>query len=144
MAAVMTEARKARSGAPPEVHATLVMWGNYKRRPSKSTDEGPNGYPKESPFVMAARYGELGIPQESNVRVVADPDPPYVQAIDRILAKMPKELRVVIETRYNPPVNEYGNEPTLEMMARMVSMSPSTFRNRLEGAQWFVFARMYP
>jgi hypothetical protein len=144
MAAVMNEVRKIRNGVPAEVHTLLTRWGDYKRRPSRATDEGPQGYPKESPFVKAAKYGELGIPQETNVRVVSDPDPAYVQEVDRILSTMPQELRKVIDMRYCPPTNEYGNEPPFAMMAQMLYMSVSTFRARLESAQWFVFARMYP
>jgi hypothetical protein len=144
MAAVMNEVRKARSGIPAEVITMLTMWGDYKQRPSRSTDAGPDGYPKESPFVKAARYGQLGIPQETNVRVVSDPDPPYVQEIDRILAAMPLDLAEVISMQYCPPLTAFGNGPAFEMKAKLLNLSASTFRNRLESAQWFVFARMYP
>lgn len=141
MSAVMTEVRsKARNGVPAEVHALLVMWGNYRRKERL----GPQGYPKESPFVKAALYGKLGIPQESNVRIDDNSMPALVEWIDRIVVAMPEDLRGIIETRYKPPLNEYGNEPPFEMMAKRCYMSPSTFRSRLESAQWYVFARMYP
>jgi hypothetical protein len=55
---------KIRNGVPAEVHALLTLWGNYRNR----TKVGPSGYPSQSPFVKSALYGELGIPQESNVR----------------------------------------------------------------------------
>jgi hypothetical protein len=139
--AVMSEVRtKNRNGVPAEVHALLVMWGNYRRR----TKVGPQGYPKESPFVKAALYGKLGIPQESNVRIDDDSMPALVEWIDRIVVEMPEDLQKIIDTRYKPPVNEYGNEPPFEMMAKSLYMSPSTFRSRLESAQWYVYARMYP
>lgn len=137
----MSETRtRQRNGVPSEVHALLVLWGNYTRRDRS----GPNGYPKESPFVKAALYGELGIPQESNVRVDNNDTPPLVEMMDKIVTTMPDELQQIITTRYRPPINEYGNEPPFEMMAKSLFMSPSTFRNRLEAAQWYVFARMYP
>lgn len=137
----MTEiVSKRRNGVPDEVHALLTMWGNYRRR----TRVGPQGFPKESPFVKAALYGKLGIPQESNVRVDDDGMPALVEWIDRIVVAMPEELRQIIDTRYKPPLNEYGNEPPFEMMAKSLYMSPSTFRTRLESAQWYVYARMYP
>jgi hypothetical protein len=139
VSAVMNE-RKLRNGVPAEVHALLVMWGNYRQRAKL----GPQGYPKESPFVKAALYGKLGIPQESNVRVDDDSMPHLVEWIDGIVIEMPAELKQIIETRYKPPVNEYGNEPPFEMMAKSLYMSPSTFRSRLESAQWYVYARMYP
>lgn len=141
MAAVIAMSETRRNGVPAEVHALLTMWGNYRRR---YRDYGPSGYPKESPFVKSALYGKLGIPQESNVRVDNDSDPPLVEQMDRIVDVMPHELKTVIDIRYRPPVNEYGNQPPFEMMAKMVNMSVSTFRSRLESAQWYVFARMYP
>jgi len=141
VAAVMSETRaKNRNGVPAEVHALLTMWGNYRQR----TRVGPQGYPKESPFVKAALYGKLGIPQESNVRVDDDSMPALVEWIDKIVLVMPEELRQIIDTRYRPPLNEYGNEPPFEAMAKSLYMSPSTFRTRLESAQWYVYARMYP
>jgi hypothetical protein len=136
----MTERNKTRNGVPAEVHALLTMWGNYRRK----VRLGPQGYPKESPFVKAALYGKLGIPQESNVRVDDDSMPALVEWIDRIVVAAPEELQKILETRYKPPINEYGNEPPFEMMAKSLYMSPSTFRSRLESAQWYVFARMYP
>jgi hypothetical protein len=136
----MSEVRKNRNGVPAEVHALLVMWGNYRRRARL----GPQGYPTESPFVKAALYGKLGLPQESNVRVDDDGMPHLVEWIDTIVVAAPEELRKIIETRYKPPRNEYGNEPPFEMMAKSMYMSPSTFRSRLESAQWYVYARMYP
>lgn len=141
MTAAVSESRtKSRNGVPAEVHALLVMWGNYRQR----TKLGPQGYPKQSPFVKAALYGKLGIPQESNVRIDDDSMPHLVEWIDQIVVAMPQDLRQIIDTRYKPPVNEYGNEPPFEMMAKSLYMSPSTFRSRLESAQWYVFARMYP
>lgn len=141
MAAAVMSMSKQRNGVPSEVHALLVLWGNYTRRAARS---GPNGYPKESPFVKAALYGELGIPQESNVRVDDNSTPPLVEMMDKIVELMPEELKQIIVTRYKPPLNEYGNEPPFETMAKSLFMSTSTFRNRLEAAQWYVFARMYP
>lgn len=137
-AVAMTETR--RNGVPAEVHALLTLWGNYRRR----ARVGPQGYPQESPFVKAALYGKLGIPQESNVRVDDDGMPALVEWMDRIVQAMPEELHQIIDTRYKPPLNEYGNEPPFEMMAKSLYMSPSTFRSRLESAQWYVYARMYP
>lgn len=138
----MSETRSTRrNGVPAEVHALLTLWGNYTRRARRL---GPQGYPKESPFVKSALYGKLGIPQESNVRIDEDSAPPLVQMMEAIVEKMPGDLSEVIVMRYKPPLNEYGNEPPFEMMAKMCCMSTSTFRSRLESAQWYVFARMYP
>lgn len=131
---------KARNGVPAEVHALLTLWGRYRQR----SRTGPQGYPKQSPFVKSALYGKLGIPQESNVRIDDDSDPPLVEMMGKIVDAMPRELNLVIVTRYKPPLNEYGHEPPFEMMAKSIHMSPSTFRSRLESAQWYVFARMYP
>src|SRR5690606_2628383 len=128
------------NGVPDEVHALLVLWGNYRRRHRI----GPQGYPRESSFVKAALYGKLGIPQDTNFRMDMDEDPPLVAQIQRIRDTMPNDLGEVIDMRYKPPINEYGNEPTFEMMATMLHMSPSTFRSRLESAQWYVYARLYP
>lgn len=140
MVAAMSEVGTRRNGVPAEVHASLVIWGNYMRR---NRIGGPAGYPKESPFNKSALYGKLGIPQETNVRANVDTTPPVVEQMEGIVQKMPEELLEVIEMRYRPPLNEYGNEPPFEMMAKMLSMSASTFRTRLESAQWYVFARMY-
>ena len=141
MSAVASEKRStSRNGVPAEVHALLVLWGNWTRR----VRVGPSGFPKESPFVKSALYGKLGIPQESNVRTDQDGMPALVEWMERIVEGMPEELRQIIDTRYKPPINEYGNEPPFEMMAKSLYMSPSTFRTRLESAQWYVFARMYP
>lgn len=136
MSAVMTATR--RNGVPAEVHALLTIWGNWQRR-DKS---GPNGYPKQSPFVKSSLYGKLGIPQDTNVRTV-EAMPSHVETIQRIVEEMPVELGEVIVTKYQPVLNEAGNEPTPDAMARSLGMSLSTFRTRLESAQWFVFARLY-
>lgn len=137
MAAVMTGRR--RNGVPSEVHAFLVVWGNYKRRDKG----GPAGYPTESPFVKSALYGELGIPQQSNVRV-DQADPPHVEQIDKIVEFMPIDLAEIINEHYRPALTKSGNEPSFEQKAKNLFMSVSTFRSRLESAQWYVFARMYP
>jgi hypothetical protein len=136
MSAVMTVTR--RNGVPAEVHALLTIWGNYQRRDRS----GPNGYPKQSPFVKSSLYGKLGIPQDTNVRV-DDAVPAHVEAIQRIVEDMPVELGEVIVTKYQPVLNKAGNEPSFEAMAQSLAMSTSTFRTRLESAQWYVFARLY-
>lgn len=127
-----------RNGVPAEVHALLTIWGNWQRR-DKS---GPNGYPKQSPFVKSSLYGKLGIPQDTNVRT-DDAMPAHVETIQRIVEQMPMELGDVIVTKYQPVLNEAGNEPAPDAMAKSLGMSLSTFRTRLESAQWFVFARLY-
>lgn len=142
MSAVMKATR--RNGVPDEVHALLTLWGNWTGR---HRDHGPSNYPKESPFVKAALYGKLGIPQESNVRLDEDCMPRLVEWMDTIVSSMPPDvehLKQVIETKYKPYINPIGNEPTQEAMAASLGMSVSTFRNRLESAQWYVYARMYP
>jgi hypothetical protein len=141
MVAAMSEVSTRRNGVPAEVHASLTIWGNYMRRNRLG---GPNGYPRESPFVKASLYGKLGIPQETNVRANVDAEPPVVTQMEAIVQKMPQDLAEVVVMRYRPPLNDYGNEPPFETMAKMLSMSSSTFRSRLESAQWYVFARMYP
>lgn len=117
---------------PEEVHALLVLWGNYRRREK----DGPQGYPRESPFVKASLYGKLGIPQESNVRI-DETMPNLVALIEGIVEKMPVDLQEVIVARYM-------GENSFDEMARSLAMSTSTFRSRLESAQWYVYARMYP
>lgn len=140
----MSEARsRRRNGVPDEVHALLTLWGNWRGR----TKVGPQGYPRQSPFVKAEFYGKLGIPQESNVRVDDDSMPRLVEWIDTIINTMPDDvthLKDVILTKYKPYIDANGNEPTQEAMAASLAMSVSTFRNRLESAQWYVYARMYP
>lgn len=136
MSAVMKETR--RNGVPAEVHALLTIWGNWQRRDRS----GPKGFPKQSPFVKSSLYGKLGIPQDTNVRV-DDAVPAHVELIQRIVEEMPIELSEIIITKYQPTLNEAGNEPTFEAMAASLGMSTSTFRTRLESAQWFVFARLY-
>lgn len=140
-AIAMNEAR-SRNGVPAEVHALLTLWGNWRRRMSI----GPQGFPKESPFCKAALYGELGIPQQSNVRDVEGSMPGLVEWIDRIVEAdtFPSDYRRVIEARYRSPLTPQRNLPSAEAMARSCSMSLSTFRNRLESAQVYVFAKMYP
>lgn len=128
-----------RNGVPAEVHALLTIWGNYQRKDRS----GPKAYPRESPFVKAALYGKLGIPQDTNVRV-DDAVPPHVELIQRIVEQMPIELSEIIVTKYQPALNEAGNEPSPDAMAKSLAMSVSTFRTRLESAQWYVYARMYP
>jgi hypothetical protein len=137
MSATMRDTR--RNGVPAEVHALLTIWGNYQRRDRS----GPNGYPKQSPFVKSSLYGKLGIPQDTNVRVV-DAIPAHVELIQRIVEQMPIDLAEVIVTKYQPELNKAGNEPSPEAMAKSLTMSLSTFRTRLESAQWYVYARLYP
>jgi hypothetical protein len=137
VSAVMTETR--RNGVPAEVHALLTLWGNYTRK----NRAGPNGYPKESPFLKAALYGKLGLPQESNVRI-DESMPSLVEWMDLIVEKLPQDLNEIIVAKYRPKLDLAGNEMQPEAMARSLGMSLSTFRNRLEGAQWYVYARMYP
>lgn len=141
MAAVMNEVarRTRRNGVPEEVHALLTLWGNYSRH----MRDGPQGYPRESPFLKAALWGKLGIPQQSNVRI-EEQMPALVEWIDRIVIVMPEDLKLVIETKYKPWLSRAGNEPKPKDMASSIGMSESTFRTRLESAQWYVFARMYP
>jgi hypothetical protein len=137
----MTEAvSKSRNGVPAEVHALLTLWGNYRKKPRM----GPQGYPKQSPFVKSALYGKLGIPQESNVRIDDDTMPALVEWMETIVEALPFDLRRIIETRYKSKLTPSGNDPTPEAMAKSIGMSVSTFRNRVEGAQWYVYARMYP
>lgn len=137
MSAAMTETR--RNGVPAEVHALLTIWGNYHRKDRS----GPNGYPKQSPFVKSSLYGKLGIPQDTNVRMT-DAVPAHIEVIQRIVEQMPIDLSEVVVTKYQPALNEAGNEPTPEAMAKSLAMSISTFRTRLESAQWYVYARLYP
>jgi hypothetical protein len=142
VSAVMKATR--RNGVPDEVHALLTLWGNWTGR---HREHGPSGFPKESPFVKSALYGKLGIPQESNVRLDDDSMPRLVEWMETIISAMPADvahLKQVILTKYKPYVNPIGNEPTQEAMAASLGMSLSTFRNRLESAQWYVYARMYP
>lgn len=141
MSAVMKATR--RNGVPDEVHALLTLWGNWTGR---HKDYGPSNYPKESPFVKAALYGKLGIPQESNVRVDDDSMPHLVEWMDTIINTMPADvapLKKVIMAKYKPYLNPVGHEPTQEGMAASLGISVSTFRNRLESAQWYVYGRMY-
>lgn len=127
-----------RNGVPAEVHALLTVWGNWQRRDRS----GPNGFPKQSPFVKSSLYGKLGIPQDTNVKV-DDAVPAHVELIQRIVEQMPIDLSEVIVTKYQPVLTKAGNEPSFEAMAESLSMSTSTFRTRLESAQWYVFARLY-
>lgn len=141
MSAAMKSTR--RNGVPDEVHALLTLWGNWTGR---RRQHGPKGFPKESPFVKSALYGKLGIPQESNVRIDDDPMPRMVEWMERIVSSMPAEvsqLKDVLETKYKPYIDAAGNEPSPDAMAASLGVSPSTFRNRLESAQWYVFGRMY-
>lgn len=128
-----------RNGVPAEVHALLTIWGNYQRKDRS----GPNGYPKQSPTVKASLYGKLGIPQDTNVRV-ENAIPAHIEMIQKIVEEMPYDLSEIIITKYQPVLNEAGNEPSPDSMARSLAMSVSTFRTRLESAQWYVYARMYP
>jgi hypothetical protein len=129
-----------RNGVPAEVHALLTLWGNWTRR----NKVGPRGYPRESPFVKAALFGKLGLPQESNVRMDEDSMPALVEWMDRIVEALPSDLHEVIIAKYKPKLDLAGNEMRPEAMARSIGMSLSTFRNRLEGAQWYIYAKMYP
>jgi len=142
MSAVMSIEIKStrRNGVPAEVHALLILWGNFTRR---AGGIGPAGLPTESPFVKSALYGKLGIPQESNVRV-DEGMPALVEWIDKIVQQMPIDLREVIEAKYKPLLTKESNEISFDQMARNCGMSSSSFRNRLESAQWYVYARMYP
>jgi hypothetical protein len=129
-----------RNGVPDEVHALLTLWGNWTRRMRL----GPSGYPSQSPFVKAALFGKLGIPQQSNVRLDEESMPALVEWMDKIVEALPPDLSEVIIAKYKPKLDLAGNEMRPDAMARSLGMSLSTFRNRLEGAQWYVFAKMYP
>lgn len=129
-----------RNGVPDEVHALLTLWGNWTRR----SKLGPRGYPSQSPFVKAALFGKLGIPQQSNVRLDEESMPALVEWMDKIVEALPPDLSEVIIAKYKPKLDLAGNEMRPDAMARSLGMSLSTFRNRLEGAQWYVFAKMYP
>lgn len=138
MSAVMKATR--RNGVPDEVHALLTLWGNWTRR----IRLGPQGYPSQSPFVKSALFGKLGIPQQSNVRLDEESMPALVEWMDRIVEALPPDLSEVIIAKYKPKLDLAGNEMRPDAMARSLGMSLSTFRNRLEGAQWYVYAKMYP
>jgi hypothetical protein len=138
VSAVMKATR--RNGVPDEVHALLTLWGNWTRRMRL----GPSGYPSQSPFVKAALFGKLGIPQQSNVRLDEESMPALVEWMDKIVEALPPDLSEVIIAKYKPKLDLAGNEMRPDAMARSLGMSLSTFRNRLEGAQWYVFAKMYP
>lgn len=129
-----------RTGVPAEVHAMLVIWGSWRAR---TANAGPAGYPKQSPFVKSALYGKLGIPQESNVRVDTDVPPPMVDQVERNVLRMPEQLAEALELRYIGVPDRRGTEPIYNAMARAAGVSPSTFRNRLESAQWYLYARLY-
>lgn len=135
----MSAAVTLRNGVPAEVHALLTLWGNFQLR----GNAWPGELPKQSPFVKAMLYGKLGIPQESNVRV-EESMPGLVEWMDKIITKMPEDLSAVIHAKYKPEKDMAGNEAPYGAMARSLCMSASTFRSRLESAQWYVFARMYP
>lgn len=128
-----------RTGLPAEVHAMLVLWGSWRARSSS----GPAGYPRQSPFVKAALYGRLGIPQQSNVRVDTDAPPAMVDEVERVVGSMPSELSHILEIRYGRSPERRGTEPMYGAMARAAGVSASTFRNRLESAQWYLYARMH-
>ncbi len=118
----------------------LVLWGSWRAR---GNNGGPAGYPRQSPFVKSAMYGKLGIPQESNVRVDTDAPPAMVESVERVVVDMPKQLASALEIRYAANPERRGTEPLYNAMARAAQVSPSTFRNRLESAQWYLYARLY-
>lgn len=121
----------------------LTLWGNWTGR---HQEHGPRGFPKESPFVKSALYGKLGIPQESNVRLDEESMPRLVEWMDTIINTMPADvahLKQVIMTKYKPYINPIGHEPSPDAMAASLGVSLSTFRTRLESAQWYVYGRMY-
>lgn len=128
------------TGIPAEIHAALALWGSWRAR---GPSGGPAGYPRQSPFVRAAQYGALGIPQESNVRIDHDTPSEIVETVDKVVVAMPPHLARSLEIRYAGLAPRRGNEPLYAAMARVARVSPSTFRNRLESAQWYVYARMY-
>lgn len=128
-----------RTGVPAEVHAMLVLWGSWRARTANS---GPAGYPRQSPFVKSALYGKLGIPQESNVRVEPESDP-MAEKIEGIVTTMPDELADALVLRYSAAIDPNPKERLEDYWVRLSGVSRSTFRGRLENAQWYVFGRLY-
>lgn len=142
MAAVMSmsdETKSVRGGVPEEVKAALQIWGRWRPK----TPHGPQAYPKSSPFFKAMVYGRLGV-SHCHTPPPEGQTPAVVENMDRIVYGMPPELAAVICMQYRDCFDAIGNEFSPEKKAALCSMSPSTFRNRLEGAHWFVFACMYP
>lgn len=134
MAAVITET-KTRSGVPVEVESALRLWGAYRQ----NRPRGPAGYPTQSPFVRLMEYGKLGITGPSTRP--EDELPGVVDNIERIFRSAPHEICRVLEIQYRT-VDEIGHEPTREKKAALLGLSMSTYRNRVESAQWYVFGRM--
>lgn len=105
-----------------EVHARLEEWARWAK------DLGVAGYPRQSLTEKAAKYGKLGIPQES----LHKPEPMMpdrVAVVDAAISKLGEIDRGVVRLYY------LKWEPTM-VMARRMKMRARQFENVLRRARW--------
>jgi len=123
----MSENRTLRNGVPKEVDWRLEEWARWRGKVGQEM-----GWPAETLLARIVEYGPLGAGSAGKPPIEM---PAPVAEIDKILAKMPETLRLVI-------ICYYTTWQPFPLKARDCRMSTSKYRNRLEAAQWFVYARL--
>jgi hypothetical protein len=124
MNAVMRDPRHLNHMDPDTkaMHLLLEAWGKWAKGP------GIAGYPRCSPTERAARYGKLGIPQESNYK--GEPEiPENIARVDAAIARLGEIDRRAI-------VSYYTHWEPVESLARKCSMRIRQFQNVLRRARW--------
>jgi hypothetical protein len=124
MNAVMRDPRTLNHMDPETtaIHLLLEVWGKWAKH------SGIAGYPKSSPTEKAARYGKLGIPQESNYK--GEPEmPEEIARLDAAVGRLCEIDRAAIRAYYT------HWEPR-EVMARKCGMRARQFLNVLRRARW--------
>lgn len=105
------------------VHARLEEWAKWAK------DIGISGYPRQSLTEKAAKYGKLGIPQES-LRKPEPMMPERVAATDAAISKLGEIDRRVIFAYY------LQWAPVEVMARRCGGMRVRQFQNVLRRARW--------
>ena len=110
------------------VHLLLEAWGKWAKQP------GIMGYPTSSPTEKAARYGKLGIPQETNYK--REPEmPDDIALIDAAVGRLGDIDKRAIKAYYT------HWEPK-EVLARKCGMRVRQFQNVLRRARWRIVIHM--
>lgn len=117
--------RKSMNHMDPEtklVHARLEEWARWAK------DSGIAGYPKQSLTEKAAKYGRLGIPQET----LNKPEPMMpdrVAVVDAAICRLGVIDRRVVEIYYK-------SWEAPEVLAKKMHMRERQFQHVLQRARW--------
>lgn len=117
-----------KNGVPAEVEWLMQCWARGARKMAKELN-----WPASTVLARIIEYGPLGASNSGKPPTALSSDE---EEIDKILSKMPPQLKKVIVTHYTLlwlPKEEKAKECGISM---------STYRNRLESAQWYIYARL--